>query len=96
MKTIFIYFLLLFMLCHSRHSHTDCDIRFNRIVTFKPSYMVKFPLTCFNLYWSLASFLKQIQLKPLYRIRLSIISFHLFSNNNCNYYTMTLTFNDIG
>ena len=93
-KTIFIYFLLLFMLCHHWHSHTD--IRFNRIVKFKPSYTVMLPLTCFHLCCTLAVFSKQIQFKPLYRIRLSVIRFHLFSNNNCNYYTMTLTFNDIG
>ena len=91
-KTIFIYFLL--MLCRPRHSHTD--IRFNGIAKFKPFYMVKFSLTCFHLYCSLASFSKQIQFKPLYRIRLSITCFHLFSNNNSNYYTMTLTFSDIG
>ena len=82
------------MLCHPRLSHTD--IRFNRIVKFKPFYMVKFPLTYFHLYGSLASFSKQIQFKPLYNIILSIIRFHLFSNNNYNCYTMTLTFNDIG
>ena len=67
-KTIFIYVHL--MLCHPRHSHTD--IRFNRIVKFKPFYMVKFSLTCFHLYCSLASFSKQIQFKPLYRVRLAI------------------------
>ena len=80
-KTIFIYFLLL--LCYA-------------ILGIIILILVMSPLTCFYLCCSLASFSKQIQLKPLHMIRLSVIRFHLISNNNYNYYTMTLTFNDIG
>ena len=43
-NTILMHFL--FMLCHSRPSHTDIGL--SRVVKLKHFYMLTIPLTCFN------------------------------------------------